>query len=77
MGEDPRELPLFERTARPSRCPVCKATRLTVYTRFGDWFPRLLIGLLLVVLVWDLVPKKKARSARFGPTVNDKRQRRR
>jgi apolipoprotein N-acyltransferase len=49
------KLPLFERTARTVEVPVYRPARFTVYTRFGDWFPRTLIGLLLVALVWDLM----------------------
>jgi apolipoprotein N-acyltransferase len=58
------KLPLFERTTQIVEVPVWKSPRLTVYTRFGDWFPRLLIGLLLIVLVWDLVRGKKRPEAR-------------
>jgi apolipoprotein N-acyltransferase len=69
-----QRLPLFVRTTAVVEVPLYAVNGLTVYTRFGDWFPRLLIGLLLVALVWDV---KKARSARFGPVVNDMRLRRR
>jgi apolipoprotein N-acyltransferase len=52
------KLPLFERTTQIVEVPVWKTARPTLYTRFGDWFPRLLIGLLLVALVWDLVRRR-------------------
>jgi apolipoprotein N-acyltransferase len=55
------KLPLFERTSRTVEVPVYKPARFTVYTRFGDWFPRTLIGLLLVALVWDMVRRRERR----------------
>ena len=48
-------LPLFVRTTAIVEVPLYEPGSWSVYTRFGDWFPRLLIGLLLVALVWDLV----------------------
>lgn len=64
------KLPLFERTSRTVEVPVYRPARFTVYTRFGDWFPRTLIGLLLAALVWDLVrtahAKKKPEARASG-----------
>ncbi len=57
-------LPLFVRTARIVEVPLYDGDRWTVYTRFGDWFARLLLGLLLVALVWDLVRGRSARPPR-------------
>jgi apolipoprotein N-acyltransferase len=48
-------LPLFERTTLVVEVPVWRTASPTVYTRFGDWFPRLLLGLLLAALVWDVL----------------------
>jgi len=63
------KLPLFERTSRTVEVPVYRPARFTVYTRFGDWFPRTLIGLLLVVLVWDLIRRRERRPlARYRRT---------
>ena len=58
-GEIRERLPLFERTSRTVEVPVYREKTITPYTRFGDWFPRVLIIVLLAVLVVDLLPKKK------------------
>jgi len=52
-------MPFFERTWRDVGVPVYKEKSLTPYTRFGDWFPQLLILLVLIALVIDVLPKKK------------------
>jgi apolipoprotein N-acyltransferase len=52
-------MPFFERTWRAVNVPIYKEASLTPYTRFGDWFPRILIALVLIVLVLDRVRKKK------------------
>jgi apolipoprotein N-acyltransferase len=57
-------LPLFVRTTAITDVPLYQPDRWTVYTRFGDWFPRLLIGLLLVALVWDMVRGRSAGARR-------------
>jgi apolipoprotein N-acyltransferase len=58
-GEIRVRMPFFERTWRDVQVPVYKEKTLTPYTRFGDWFPRCLAVLVLIVLVVDLVRKKK------------------
>jgi apolipoprotein N-acyltransferase len=52
-------MPLFERTWRTVEVPVYRERFFTPYTRFGDWFPAVMIALLLVVLVVDVVQKKR------------------
>ena len=37
-----------------------KEKTFTPYTRFGDWFPRLVLAFLLVVLIVNVLPKKGA-----------------
>ena len=59
-----QRLPLFVRTTAVVEVPLYAVDRLTIYTRFGDWFPRLLIGLLLVALVWDLLRGKRGMKKR-------------
>jgi apolipoprotein N-acyltransferase len=49
-GEIRERLPFFERMARNIDFPVYREKRLSPYTRFGDWFPRALIIVLLVIL---------------------------
>jgi apolipoprotein N-acyltransferase len=58
-GEIRVRMPFFERTWRDVGVPVYKEKSLTPYTRFGDWFPQLLILLVLIALVIDVLPKKK------------------
>ena len=31
----------------------------TPYTRYGDWFPKFLIALVFIVLILNILPKKK------------------
>jgi apolipoprotein N-acyltransferase len=59
-GEIRSRMPFFESTWRTVDVPVYREKGLTAYTRFGDWFPRLLIVFLAVVLVAGVLPKKKA-----------------
>jgi apolipoprotein N-acyltransferase len=58
-GEIRMRMPLFQKAWRTLEVPVYKEPRLTAYTRFGDWFPRLLIAFLLIVLVVNVLPKKR------------------
>ena len=58
-GEIRVRMPFFERTWRDVEVPLYKEKTATPYTRFGDWFPQALIGLVLIVLVLNRVPKKK------------------
>ena len=53
------DMPFFERTWRVVGIPLYKDKTLTPYTRFGDWFPQCLIGLVLIVLILSIVRKKK------------------
>ena len=62
-GEIRMLMPFFERTWREVDVPLYKEKSLTPYTRFGDWFPRCLIGLVLIVLIINRVPKKKRPSS--------------
>ena len=55
-------MPFFERTWRDVQVPVYKEKSLTPYTRFGDWFPRCLAVLVLIVLIVNVLPKKKRSS---------------
>jgi apolipoprotein N-acyltransferase len=66
-GEIRTRMPFFERTWRTVNVPVYREARLTPYTRFGDWFPRVLIAILFVVLVVNIVPKKRAVMSRRLP----------
>jgi apolipoprotein N-acyltransferase len=58
-GEIRDRLPLFERTRMSVDVPLYKERTSTPYTRFGDWFAWLMIAALFIVLVVDLLPKKK------------------
>jgi apolipoprotein N-acyltransferase len=62
-GEIHARMPFFERTWRNVGVPVYKEKALTPYTQFGDWFPRLLIALVLIVLIVNVLLKKKRPSA--------------
>ena len=55
-------MPFFERTWRDVQVPVYKQKSLTPYTRFGDWLPQCLAALVLIVLVVNVLPKKKRSS---------------
>jgi hypothetical protein len=33
-----------------------KETVTTLYTRFGDWFPKVLLGVFVVLLLFSTVP---------------------
>lgn len=58
-GEVWGRMPFFQQAWRTVLVPVYKEKTLTPYTRYGDWFPRVLIGLLLVVLILNVAVKKK------------------
>ena len=58
-GEIRMRMPFFQRTWRDVDVPLYKEKTVTPYTRFGDWFPRCLIGLVLIVLILNVLPKKK------------------
>jgi apolipoprotein N-acyltransferase len=58
-GEIRARMPYFERTYRTVDVPVYRSERLTPYSRFGDWFSLAIIALLFIVLVADVLPKKK------------------
>jgi apolipoprotein N-acyltransferase len=59
-GEIRARMPFFESTYRVIDVPIYRADRLTPYSRFGDWFAWGIIALLLIVLVVDVLPKKKS-----------------
>ena len=61
-GEIRMRMPFFQRMYQNVSVPVYKEKQLTFYARFGDWFPRVLIALLFIVLLVDALPKKKGRS---------------
>jgi len=63
-GEIRSRMPFFEKAWRTVDVPVYREERLTPYTRFGDWFPRLSIAFLFLVLVAARIPKKRVVS--FG-----------
>jgi apolipoprotein N-acyltransferase len=69
-GEIRNRMPFFEKAWRAVDVPVYREERLTPYTRFGDWFPRLLIAFLFLVLVFDRVPKKRAVLSHLTPQQN-------
>ena len=58
-GEIRARMPFFERTWRNVDVPIYKEASLTPYTRFGDWLPQALTALLLIVLIVNVLPKKK------------------
>jgi apolipoprotein N-acyltransferase len=58
-GEVRMRMPFFERTWRAVNIPVYRERTLTPYTRFGDWFPRCLIALVLIALILNIRAKKK------------------
>jgi len=61
-GEVWGRMPFFQQAWRAVQVPVYKEKTLTPYTRYGDWFPRFLILVLLIVLAADTlndVAKKK------------------
>ncbi len=59
-GEVWGRMPLFQEVWRTVEVPVYEERTLTPYTRFGDWFPRLLGAFLLIVLIVSAVQKKEA-----------------
>jgi apolipoprotein N-acyltransferase len=58
-GDIESKMPFFQRMSMKVDVPVYRESTPTIYTRFGDWFPRVLALLLLVVLVVSVIPKKK------------------
>jgi apolipoprotein N-acyltransferase len=66
-GDIRSRMPFFERTWRTVEVPIYRERFFTPYTRFGDWFPMVMIALLLIVLVVDVVQKKKAVPSRCAP----------
>ena len=58
-GEIRTLMPFFERAWRGVDIPIYREASLTPYTRFGDWLPRALIAFVLIVLILDVLPKKK------------------
>jgi apolipoprotein N-acyltransferase len=58
-GEVLASLPLFERKQIFVEVPVYADKALSPYTVFGDYFPRALAGLLLLVLVFDVFARKR------------------
>jgi apolipoprotein N-acyltransferase len=65
-GDIRSRMPFFESTWRAVDVPVYRERAYTAYTRFGDWFPRLLIAFLLVVLVTGAFRNKKAVQAELS-----------
>jgi apolipoprotein N-acyltransferase len=61
-GRVSARMPFFESAWTVASVPLYKEPGFTPYTRYGDWFPRVLIILLLAVLVGDRV-----RGRRPGP----------
>jgi apolipoprotein N-acyltransferase len=64
-GETWGMMPLFKKAWRTVEVPVYTAPTLTPYTRFGDWFPRLLIVFLLVVLASSAARQYAAQKKRL------------
>ena len=58
-------LPLFERKTLLVDVPVYKERSLTFYTRFGDWFPRVLGAFLFVYLFVNVLQEWDARRRRL------------
>ncbi len=58
-GEVWGRMPFFQQAWRTVQVPVYKEKTFTPYTRFGDWFPMLLIVFLLIVLIVSVAGKKK------------------
>ena len=55
-GETWVRMPFFQSTWRTINVPVYKERTFTPYTRFGDWFPRLVLAFLLIVLIKGAIP---------------------
>jgi apolipoprotein N-acyltransferase len=66
-GEIRARMPFFERTWKKVDVPVYRERTMTPYTRFGDWFAWVSILLLFVVLVVDVLPKKRAVPSQLLP----------
>jgi len=58
-GEVWGRMPFFQQAWRVVQVPVFKERTLTPYTRYGDWFPMVLIAFLLIVLVLNVATKKE------------------
>jgi apolipoprotein N-acyltransferase len=58
-GEVWGRMPFFQQAWRTVEVPVYKENTFTPYTRYGDWFPRVLAAGLLVVLVFNATKKKR------------------
>ncbi|MCX7787160.1 MAG: apolipoprotein N-acyltransferase [Spirochaetes bacterium] len=51
FGEVIASLPMFQKEVLSIEVPIQKESTSTFYTKWGDWFPLLLFGLLLVTLL--------------------------
>ncbi len=60
-----RSLPMYEQAAMVVDVPLAPE-RETVYTRFGDWFPRLCMLVFLMLLFVSYSPAMRATVARSG-----------
>jgi apolipoprotein N-acyltransferase len=58
-GEIRARLPFFKRAWKGVDIPIYEEASLTPYTRFGDWLPQCLSALVLIVLILNVLPKKK------------------
>ena len=66
-GEIRARMPFFEKTWKTVDVPVYRERGITPYTRFGDWFAWAAMILLLVALVLDVLPKKRAVPSQLLP----------
>jgi len=73
-GEIRLRMPFFKRMYQNVSVPIFKEKTLTLYSRFGDWFPQVLIALLFIVLLVDALPRKKGRP-RTAPLRGEDRPR--
>jgi len=62
-GEVRARLPFFTRTWRTVEFPVYREKSMTLYTRLGDWFPLVLMAVILAVLAAGAFGKKSGRPA--------------
>jgi len=58
-GEVWGRMPFFQQAWRTVEVPVYKENTFTPYTRYGDWFPRVLAAGFLVVLIFNAAKKKR------------------
>ncbi len=63
-------LPLFKSDTFTATIPVYKKGSLTVYTKLGNWFPVLMIIILLIYLFYNVYIQKRRDGFKTRPYVN-------